>query len=291
MLISGGNAIENAACSDAAAILSEISAAFGHSFSLPEQTLPRVGEVSDDFIDSCFTCKAAFAANAAKADEMLYDALCMPLRIRVYPSPDGSAYIGKTLAADEETVEDAIRCAVRFCRVNELALTETPPSGNSKILWQASLHQYSAEPLRGRTSATPAQAMTSLVKAPQTLGLMLCPPYAGSIFTAFADSAYPNAGSAFDVVPYDSLGIYAPCVSSNIYALTLALAALLRNSLALEKEAACLEAAAQNMTLNAPSPDYLDADTHAAMLDVLCRQIQCAGELLNGGVPNGMAEA
>lgn len=297
----------------AEAILTDVSAAFSHSFSLMQG---KIGEKSlaahqealtDETVEACQKCQAVLLCDGdCEGAQELYDALDLPLRIRSFCVPDAlcgrhespvNLWGGHMFSVDADTLRRGMQSAFRFADEVGARLTSVSPSGASKAEWDAALRvQKAVIPGVACLALPAADAMTSLIEAPGRLGLLLCPPYAGGIFDAAAMALCPLPGLMHDAAFDESIGVYAPCIPAgmqpgdeiNPFAVALAVAALLRFSLKLGREAGCVEAAVNNVL----SAGWRTADIAAggapkasgqAIVELICEQISVAGELMSKG--------
>lgn len=294
----------------AEAILTDVSAAFNHSFSLlrgkiGEKSIAAYQEpLTDETIDACQKCQAVFLCDAdCDGAQDLYDALDLPLRIRSFCVPDAlcgrhespvNLWCGHMFSVDADTLRRGMQSAFRFADEFGARMTAVSPSGNARAEWDAAIRvQKTMLPGVAYLGLSAADAITSLIQVPGRLGLLLCPPYAGSIFDAAATSLCPLPGMMHDAAFDESMGVYAPCIPAdmqptdeiNPFATALSVAALLRFSLKLGREAACVEAAVNNVL----SAGWRTADiamggapkaSGQAIVKLICEQISIAGELM-----------
>lgn len=285
-------------CEYAEQILTDISAAFDHSFSLMRGKMQ--GTVSDQTVESCQSSQAVLLGDGncpGAAD--LYDALGLPLRIRSFCIPEALCgrgerparlWLGTVLSLDQDTLRDAMEAAFRFAREEDAHLLYVSPAGSIKNEWEGALRvQSAANPLISADRIGAPEAAAALIGHPDRLGLLLCPPYAGSILEAAATAACRHPEILYDFLPDESSGVFAPVAPCDPessteplpFAIALAVARMLRVSLRLSREAACLEAAVQNVMANAPAGQAESGVP--ALLDRICDQVTVAGELMGKG--------
>lgn len=297
-------------CGYAEQILTEVSAAFQHSFTLKRE---KIGEKSmaaynepltDEAVEACLQCQGIFLCDAeCEGAQDLYDALDLPLRIRSFCVPDAlcgrhespvSLWMAQAFSVDSDTLRRAMHSAFRFAHEIDTGIVHVPPAGASRQEWESAIRVQETDfPQLPVAQFTAPDAMTALISAPNRLGLMLCPPYAGGMLHAAATAlcSYPSMmhDAAFD----GEMGVYAPYIPKNLemdeelnpFATALAVGALLRYSLQLSREAGCVEAAVNNVL----SSGYCPLDPHAPvenqksaqeLVDLICEQIAVAGELM-----------
>ena len=280
-------------------LLTDLSAAFGHTFSLMEGRID--GEPADKTVDACLACQGVFVSSAeAPGVQELYDALGMPLCIRSFCVPEAlcarheapvSLCVGSALSLDEETLRQAMRCAFLFAQEQDCRLCAVAPNGSSKADWDAAVRvQEAACPSLSAPALSAPEAVAAMISAPERLGLILCPPYAGSILLSAGTALCSHPELMHDLAFDGEMGVYAPVSPGALtaplpFAASLALGKLLRFSLRLPREAACVEAAVSNVlsSLGASSrlSDSEPDGNHA--LDMICEQIAVAGELMRRG--------
>ena len=292
MLLSGGKR-EEACCGYASRVLMDVSAAFDHTFSLIE------GKMEESAFDACQDCQAVFAGGSENpALQDLLDALNMPLLIRSFCVPESmcarheapaTLYVGTVLSMDDETLLPACRSAFQFAREQDCRLCSVSPTGASRQAWEANIRaQEALFPQVPSVSMTGPEAIAAMITAPERMGLAVCPPYAGSMLFAAGTALCGYPAVLHDMAFDQEIGVYAPYIPAGDeppqpFSAALALAKLLRFSLRLPREAACVEAAVNNV-LTAHSR-VLRENREAApdpekSLDMICEQIAVAGELM-----------
>ena len=147
--------------------------------------------------------------------------------------------------------------------------------------------QETACPDVASAAMTAPEAAGALASAPERLGLILCPPYAGSILLSEATALCSHPELMHDMAFDGGLGVFSPVTpagaeTASPFSIALALAKPPTFSLRLNREAACLEAAAGNV-MAVSGRALRDEDSEAAwetVLDKICEQIAVAGELM-----------
>ncbi len=299
MLLSGSDQ-GNTFIAYAEQILTDISASFNHSFSMMRGKMES--EISDSLLDQCESSQAVLLGDARCAGaRQLYDALGLPLRIRSLCVPEAACsrrekpvklYLGTVLSLDEETLREAMQEAFRFAREEDTRILYVSPTGALKADWEAAIRvQSSANPLIPADPIAAPEAAEALIARPGRLGLLLCPPYAGGILEAAATACCAHPEILYDCAPGDPLGVYAPLIPSGLeenaepaeplppFSVALAVARMLRFSLRLSREAACLDAAIHNVLANQSSASPA-SEGGKSSLDLICDQIAVAGELM-----------
>ena len=138
---------------------------------------------------------------------------------------------------------------------------------------------------------TAPDAIAAMISSPERMGLVLCPPYAGGIFRAAGTALCHHPAMIHDVAFGDGIGIYSPYFSAkgsqetNAFSVALAVSKLLRHSLGLSREGACVAAAISNVLSNGWSSGSENAGgiSSEGVLELICDQITVAGELMSRG--------
>ena len=292
MLLSSGER-EEANCAYASRLLTDVSSAFGHSFSLMEKKMEKQA------FDACQDCQAVFAGGSENpALQKLLDEIGMPLLIRSFCVPESlcarheapaTLYVATVLSLDEETLLSACRAAFQFAQEQDCRLCSVFPTGASRPDWETNIRaQEALFPQVPSVSMTGPEAISAVITSPERMGLALCPPYAGSMLNAAGTALCSYPAVMHDMAFDAEIGIYAPYTlpedeTPQPFAAALALAKLFRFSLHLTREAACVEAAVNNV-LTAHSRVLREKGEAAPdpekSLDMICEQIAVAGELM-----------
>ena len=284
---------EQANCAYASRLLMDVSSAFDHTFSLME------GQMEEEAFDACSDCQAVFAGSSeAPALQTLLDDLGMPLLIRSFCVPESlcarheapsTLYVATVLSLDEETLLPACRAAFQFAQEQDCRLCSVFPTGASRQDWEANVRaQEGLFPQVPSVAMTGPEAIGAMITSPERMGLALCPPYAGSMLKAAGTALCSYPAVIHDMAFDTEMGVYAPYVikedeTPQPFAAALALAKLLRFSLRLNREAACLEAAVNNVLTahsRVPRDGGEPAPDPEKSLDMICEQIAVAGELM-----------
>ncbi|MBR1584499.1 MAG: hypothetical protein IJ662_03045 [Clostridia bacterium] len=301
ILLLPGSAQGEAQCACAEQLLTDISAAFDHSFSLIRGKLGP--DISEKTIEECESSQGILLGDADCAGAAaLYDALDMPLRIRSLCVPEALCarhespvrlWLGRVLSLDDGTLRAAMSGAFHFAREEDARLLHVAPAGAIRADWTAAVRaQGAATPVISVDAIDAPDAVSALIRNPGRLGLMLCPPYAGSILEAAATALCAHPEMIFDFAEDESIGIYTPHVpapeegaadQAPPFAMALAVSRMLRVSLRLSREAACLDAAIQNVLANSYLMRRGGQENERSSLDLICEQIAVAGELMGKG--------
>lgn len=300
LMLLPGNAVGERLCGIAEEVLTDVSGSFGHSFSLLRE---KIGESSIRAYDTPLTeetveaCAAADAVLLGDTDcpgvDTLLLSLGAPFRARSFALKNGRFLLVQAAALDAKTLGEVMQKAFELAKAEEMPFFYVAPSGKAVQDYQAAIGVRKAEfPTVPVTELTPPQAVDQLVHAPETLGVFVVPPYAGSMLCAMATALHGAPMLLFDACESKRAFIYAPVVSLdaqendelNPMGMILAVARLLRGALKLEKEADCVEAAVRNV-LDAGwrTPDMSGGNETVGtyrMLQLVADQINLAGEFL-----------
>lgn len=286
-------------CALAEEILIEVSAAFDHCFSLLREKIGQPSldiyqeALTDETVEACQQCQAILLCDGeCEGAQDLKDALNLPLSIRSFCIPEAlcsrheapiSMWVAQALSVDQNTLRMAFQSAFRFAQEMDSKITHVAPSGASKAEWNGNIRVNEVNfPGVSTTDLSAPEAITALIVSPNRLGVMLCPPYAGSMLHAAASALCPHPFMMHEAAFDETIGIYAAILNQQEeeclpYSCALAIANLLRFSLGLAREAACVEAAVNNVLSAHPGSDGTDALT---IVSLICEQISLAGELM-----------
>ena len=287
-------------CTVAEEILTDISVAFNHSFTLMRE---KIGQSSIDAYNTPLTeetvsaCADSDAAIVCRADcagqDDLLSSLRIPCRMRIFPAGDKRCYLIKTMALDAQTLSDAMQIAFETAKREELPLRYVLPSGKSALEFKLSItSRLPYFPDVAVEEMSPAQAAEFFVLSPESNGVFVFPPYAGGIFFAentalqeipmyIYERCEGNCGYVYSPVIPPSIGRNDEVNPSGI---CLAISDLLRYALKLEKEADCVESAIRNvLEAGWRTPDMSDQPgtiSTMKMLQLISEQITLAGQLM-----------
>ena len=285
-------------------ILIDLSAAFDHTFSMRQD---RIGEkakaaggenLTDKTIDACLSCQAVFVCDAnADGLQELYDALNLPMLVRSFCVPEVlcgrhekpvNLFVGSVFSMDEDTLRQAIHSSFSLAQEMDVWLCHCAPTGKSQADWTAAIRvQETAFPQASASAMTAPEAIRGMITSPERMGMLLCPPYAGSIMLSAGTALCTHPNIIHDFAFDESIGVYAPVLppdQSDVgpFAAALAVAKMLRCSLHLSKEAACLEAALSNVIVGGwETKEDGGALSGMDVVELIGEQIAMAGELMN----------
>jgi len=198
----------------------------------------------------------------------------------------------KVLSIDPETLRKALHSAFRFAQEEERLIQHVAPAGATKGEWEAAVRvQEFSFPSLSVSALSAPDAMEDIILSPEKMGLLLCPPYAGSILQSAANALCNHPMLIHDISFDENIGLYSPYIPAEIteplnpVTAALCVARLLRYSLGLSTEAGCVEAAVNNVlsAWHAPSAAPIDPEE---LMDLICEQVNVAGELMGKPLPS-----
>lgn len=302
-----GNAVGEVLCTVAEDILTEVSLAFGHTFSLVRD---KIGEASisayeaDLTMETVETCRQSAAVLAGEAslggiEELLLE-MEVPDRVRTFPLSKSLSYaIIRAESLNGDVVNATLQHAFELARRENGSLYYVAPSGKARANWLQSITQSEKEN-KGMVALEllPPRAVRMLIEQPERIGVLVVPPYAGSMLNAMATSLSAEPGLLYDTCERNNAHIYAPVVPETRekqicpLGMVLSTSALLRGALHLERESDCVEAAVHNVLeagWRTPDMQTVTAGQVIAtdqLVRLIREQISLAGELLGtqGGI-------
>lgn len=297
-------------CSYAEELFLELSTSFGHSLNTFRE---KIGEdslrlfnvpLTQETLDACARCQAVFLGDAdCEGAALLYQGLKISLRVRSYVIPSALAnreqpaqafLMGQATSLDADTIFTASRQAAQIASSMEIPFCHTPPSGNSRFQWEAHIKETLKKyPSLSWSNLSAPEAVRRIIETPGQIGFLMCPPYTGSILESAANSLFPFPGLQYDWGTGESIGIYAPRLSLDAHDMpepfgaAYAVASMLHNNLHLHREAACLEAAIENVLSSGWRTSGMAADGHETdgshIIQLICEQLAVAGEFVAKG--------
>ncbi len=311
MLLPGSDA-GNALLAYAEQALCDIGAAFGHAFTFKEE---KIGEQSlalydadmtEETVAACAAVDAALVGDfACKGLDALAEGLACRLALRdmrvpsalspLSPLKDKRALYGcvaTPLALDGQSLRKSARDMMAFARLCDMAFWQIPAVGKAAEDWRAAVIAVSGEDMSNVMRATSArEVLPRVLASPERMGMVFSQSAYGRVI---ADAALALTGApalAYEAYLGEETGVYAPCAQEvagdavNPLGVYRAVAALLRFSLRMEREAGCLDAAVDNVLaagwrtqdIAAPGSPRIGA---AAMADLVSEQVMLAGQFL-----------
>ena len=292
-------------CDAASSVLTQLAVAFGHTLSMPMRRCDRSAEVTDDIAALCdgalciLSGESSLQCLPALAGEM--GCLCRERELRythlienhALMSAAGplNAILVQALGSSEDSLRAAAVQAYAVSARDSLPITHVPPTGKLADAWKKAMERADSisAPFHARETAL-RQMVPDMVYRPSRMGVILCPPYAGNILADAAAALCGGAGMCYDAYLGGECGIYAPLHQENDdvnpFGMLRAVYRMLRDTLKLEREAACVEAAIRNvLQAGWRTNDVARGDVKPLIadqiIDLVCQQIEVAGEWIN----------
>ena len=295
-------------CRCVESILYEVAGSFGHSFSMRYDKIGAASvneygaELTEETIDACRKCNGILLDQAdVQGVQDLLDELQISLALHYCGVPFGmdsqhgyDQWCGIIRSLDEVTVKEGMDAAFQAAKKQLCTLTHVAPNGKNAEIWRNEISVHSlACPDCIQVSLDAPAVMERLVHRPESIGMLICPPYAGNILRAAAAALCPEP-SAMHTLYLGKNNVYASSYHTeqenalSPVALIMALSAMLRFTANLEKEADCVDAAVHNVlqagwrTPDMPCVNEDQVITPEDMVDLIVEQIALAGQLLHG---------
>lgn len=289
-------------CDIASYILTQVAVAFGHPLSAPIRRCGRETEAEDALLDLCdgadgilagesnIACLPALAQEMGcgiRARELRYTHL-IENRSLMGENKPLNAVLVQALDNSEEALQGAAGMAYKLSGHDTLPIAQVPPAGKLADSWSAAVkHADSRSAMFHAMELALPRVIPEIVRQPAGVGVILCPPYAGSILTEACAALCGAPGMCYDEYAGGDKSIFAALSQENDevnpFGMLRAVHSLLRGPLKLEREAACLEAGIRNVLqagwrtgdIFRPGAQHIDAD---GICDLICQQIEVAGE-------------
>ena len=256
--------------------------------------------LTEETVEACLACKAVFLCDGENAGQELYDALNLPARFRSLCVPEiicgrherpVSMFVGTVLSLDADTLRQAMRIAFLLSQEEDVRLVHISPAGAAKTEWNAAVRVLETDTRSSVLAMTAPEAISAMISSPDRMGLVLCPPYAGSILSAAGTALCSRPAMIHDLALGHHIGVYSPYLKKgasdemNAFSVAFAISKLLKYSLGLGKEGGCVEAAIVNVLANGwglPGEEGASVSPEG-LLELICDQISVAGELMHKG--------
>ena len=299
-----GSPVGERLCSAAEEVLTDISVAFGHTFSIVRDKIGEAAEraygmpLAENTLRLCAQASAVMIGDIHnEAEPFLLRALGIPSKTREFSVGGGENarfLIVRAIHPEKTALRDMFRQAVAQAREESLRLTYLlPESVTDAQIYQDALEAETRDVEAVRPEElSPAEAVEALLRAPAELGILVTPSYAGEMCLALATGLHGAPMLLHDACLGKKVSVYEPYVPAYVKAnddlnplgTIAAVASMLRHSLGLEQEADCVVSALKN-TLDAGwrTPDMTsmgDGVNCYKMLQLVSDQINLAGELL-----------
>lgn len=287
-------------CRIAEEILTDISVSFGHTFSILRDKIGMYSvhayetPLTEETVDACVDADCAFIGRAdCEGADVLCGSLRIPCKKRAFYVPNGTLYIYCTSALDAQTLSDTMQQCFKLAQEENLPISYILPNGKTSIDFKAAItSRTSYFPDVEALEKSAPEAIAELISAPRP-GIMVCPPYAGSIMLAAMTALTDTPMMLFDACEGNGGYVYSPVLPDsplngeeyNPTGTALAVASMLRNALRLNREADCVESAVKNILeagwRTPDMPGDLAPIGTGKMMQLIAEQINVAGQLMH----------
>lgn len=289
-------------CEVASRILTAISLSFGHSFVVSmRRTSAR--DVEDAVLDVCLDADAVLVSASdmraldslvmelgclSRVRELRYDHLIENRSLMGEDKPL-RAMVVQALESEMEALASAVQTAYAVAEREDLPIHAVPPTGKLMQDWQEALKTPQGKKHKHDWSLP--EALPAIIRDPVNVGVVLCPPYAGMVLAPAVTALCGAPAMGYDQYLGGQCPLYVALATeeatvgerANPFGMLRAVYALLRDSLNMELEAGCVEAAFRNVLqagwrsadIASPGLPQLNAE---GIADLLCQQIEVAGE-------------
>ena len=299
-----GSPVGERLCAIAEEVLTDISVAFGHTFSIVRDKIGEAAEraygvpLSENTLRLCGQANAVFIGDPNNdAEPFLLRALGIPAKMREFSvggNESGRFLIARSVYQEKTALRDMFRAALRQAKEENIRLSYVlPESETDAQLFQDALEAEQADIQAERVDElSPAEAVQALLLAPADVGLLVTPAYAGEMCLTLATCLHGAPMLLHDACVGKKVSVVEPFIPDHVKAnddlnplgAIAAVASMLRYSLRLSQEADCVASAVRNV-LDAGwrTPDMTnmgDGVSCYKMLQLISDQINLAGELL-----------
>ncbi len=299
-----GSPVGERLCGVAEEVLTDISVAFGHTFSLVRDKIGEAAErvygvpLAENTLRLCAQSNAVFIGDANnEAEPFLLRALGIPAKTREYSvggDEGGRFMIARAVSEEKNALRDMFRAGVRQAAEENIPLSYLLPENqaDATIFLDALEAEMKDAQFDQAQEISPSEAMQSLVMSPASVGLLMAPAYAGEMCMTLATCLHGAPMLLHDACIGKKLSVVEPYIPERVKAnddlnplgAVTAVASLLRYSLRLTEEADCVMSAVKNVLDSGwRTPDMTDMGDGVScykMLQLISDQINLAGELL-----------
>ncbi|MBQ8080383.1 MAG: hypothetical protein IJ240_00640 [Clostridia bacterium] len=302
-----GSGIGDRLCGIAEEVLTDVSVAFGHTFSilrdkLGDAAVRSYGQpLADHTVRVCADANAVFIGDGRnQGEQLLLQALGIPLKMRAFNVGETGQSCFRLLSClhyDMTAFQAMFRIAYAAAAGEDAplhyVLPETEPIIGAFLSAEQTVHQDFSSV--HSEALTPSDAIERLILAPSELGLLVAPAYAGQAFLSLATCLHGAPMLLFDACAGSGASVFEPFIPDGVkvndelnpLGAVSAVAEMLRTSLQLTKEADCVASAVKNI-LDAGwrTPDMTsmgDGIGTYKMMQLISEQINLAGELMQRG--------
>ena len=299
-----GSPVGERLCGIAEEVLTDVSVAFGHTFSIVRD---KIGEaamraygvpLSENTLRLCGQANAVFIGDADnEAEPFLLRALGIPAKSREFSvggAENARFMITRAVSQEKTALRDIFHSAISQAKEDGIRLSYLLPESEADA--QTFLDALEAEQADLKydkvDELSPSEAIQALLLAPSDIGLLVAPAYAGQMCVTLATCLHGAPMLLHDACIGKKVTVVEPCIPEHVKAnddlnplgAIAGVASLLRYSLHLTQEADCVSSAVRNvLEAGWRTPDMTsmgDGVSCYKMLQLISDQINLAGELL-----------
>ena len=299
-----GSPVGERLCGVAEEVLTDISVAFGHTFSIVREKIGEAAEraygvpLSENTLRSCAQSDGVFLGDPNNvAESFLLRALGIPAKTREFSvggAENARFMIMRSVYQEKSALRDMFSMALKQAKEEGMRLSYILPESETDAQLfidaveaeQSEIHAEKVDEL------SPAEAIQALLLAPSDVGLMVVPSYAGEMCLTLATCLHGAPMLLHDACIGKKVSVVEPFIPDRVKAnddinplgAVSAVASLLRYSLHLNQEADCVLSAVHNVLESGwRTPDMTSMGDGVGcykMLQLISDQINLAGELL-----------
>ncbi len=299
-----GSPVGERLCGIAEEVLTDISVAFGHTFSIVRDKIGEAAEraygvpLAENTLRLCGQANAVFVGDPNnEAEPFLLRALGIPAKTREFSvggAESARFMITRSVYGEKAALRDMFRSALRQAKEEGIRLSYVLPESEDdvKIFLDALEAEQTDIQYDKVEELSPSETIQALLLAPSDIGLLVTPAYAGEMCLTLATSLHGAPMLLHDACVGKKVSVVEPFIPEHVKAndelnplgAIAGVASLLRYSLHLTQEADCVASAVKNV-LDAGwrTPDMTsmgDGVNCYKMLQLVSDQINLAGELL-----------
>ena len=291
-------------CSIAEEVLTDVSVAFAHTFSIVRDKMGEAAEraygvpLAENTLRLCSQADAVLVGDAnTEAESFLLRALGIPAKTREFAvggAENARFYITRSIYNEKAALRDMFHLALQQAKDEDIRLSYLLPEGqeDAEAFLAALEKEKEALHVDNVVELLPSEAIECLIGAPTDIGILVAPAYAGQMCLSLATSLHGAPMLLHDACIGNKVSVYEPFIPAHVKAnndlnplgAISSVASLLRYSLKLEQEADCVASAIKNVMdagwRTADMTSMGDGVSCYKMQQLISDQINLAGELL-----------
>ena len=299
-----GSPVGERLCGVAEEVLTDISVAFGHTFSIVRDKIGEAAEraygvpLAENTLRLCAQADAVLIGDPNnEAESFLLRALGIPAKMREFTvgGLDNAKFmIVRALHEEKNALSDMFRLALEQAKKEGIRLSYIVPENVTDAGAYTSVLEKEQKEVQAENLAelSPSEAIRNLILSPSEIGLLVTPSYAGGMCVTLATCLHGAPMLLHDACVGKKVSVYEPFVPEkakanddlNPLGTVAAVSSMLRYSLGLDQEADCVTSAVRNLLeagwRTADMTDMGDGVSCYRMLQLISDQINLAGELL-----------